>query len=102
MTIEDELVHAGAGGAAIEALQESRSWEARSADELRAIASRGLHGGDLYFAAMAELERRARDSEAAACARQAEAADGRNRQILLLAVLVTAVTAAFVLGYLVL
>ena len=76
MTIQDELTHAGCG-------------------ELRAIAARGDHGGDLYLAAVAELERRAHDSEAALESERAAAAARRERQILWIAALI-AVGAALV------
>jgi hypothetical protein len=85
MSIEDELVHAAAGGPAIEALEPSNPLQERSADELRAIASRGIHAGDLYFAAAAELERRARESLAEEAARKAEAAARRQHLILMAA-----------------
>ena len=78
MTVEDELAHAGG-------------------DELRAIAARGVHGGDLYLAAVAELERRAHHSEAALEARKGEAATHRQHQILWWAVFVLVAATAFVL-----
>ena len=77
MTVEEELAHAGS-------------------DELRAIAARGVHGGDLYLAAVAELERRAHDSEAAMQAQKVEAAAHRQHKILWLAVLVLVAATAFV------
>jgi hypothetical protein len=97
MTVQDELVHAGVGAPVIEALEDSNSCQARSADELRAITGRGLHAGDLYFAAAAELERRARASDAAAQAEQAETATRRQHIIILVAALITAATAILVL-----
>lgn len=97
MMVQDELVHAGAGAPAIDAPEDPNSCHGRSADELRAITGRGFHAGDLYFAAAAELERRARDSDAATHAQQAQAAARRQQTILLVAVLVTAATAMLVL-----
>jgi len=94
--VQDELAHAGAGGPAIDGLD---SWQTRSSEELSAIASRGIHGGDLYFAAVAELERRARISEKAASAQQAEAAAKRRQTIILLLVLFAAVDAAIMLRF---
>ena len=63
MTVQEELVHAGAANAASDSPDTLIRWQDQSCEELRAIASRGVHGGDLYFAAMAELERRAHDCE---------------------------------------
>ena len=63
-------------------------------DELRAIVGRGVHGGDLYFEAAAELDRRARDLEAAESASKAKSASFRRRQIFLLAILASACCAA--------
>ena len=65
MTVRDELAHAGAPAVG-DALDPSAMCRASSLDELHTIADRGAHGGDLYFAAAAELERRARESDAAA------------------------------------
>jgi len=78
MTVEHELAHAGG-------------------DELRAIAARGVHGGELYLAAVTELERRAHESEAALEAQKVAAATHRQHQILGLAVLVLVAATAFVL-----
>ena len=80
MTIQDELVHAGC-------------------DELRAIAARGVHGGDLYLAAVAELERRAHDSEAALERERAAAAAWRERKILWIAALVAVIAAVVTLVF---
>ena len=78
MTVEDDLVRAGC-------------------DELRAIAARGVHGGDLYLTAVAELERRAHDSEAALESERAAAAARRERQILWMAALIAVGTALVIL-----
>lgn len=95
MMVQDELAHAGAP--AIEALDTEGSWRSRSSEELRAIAGRGIHGGDLYFAAVAELERRARISEEHADAERAQAASKRREIIIWLAILFAAVDAAVIL-----
>ena len=94
MMVPDELAPAGAGAPATETLGASSSWRRCSAEELSAIASRGVHGGDLYFAAVAELERRARISEEVASAERAEAAARRRQTIIWLVVLFAAVDAA--------
>ena len=94
MMVQEDLVHAGAGTPTVEAIGEPAiALKDRPCDELRAIASRGIHGGDLYFEAAAELERRARDLEAAESAERAKAVALRRQQILLLAILASAVCA---------
>jgi len=98
MMVQDELVHAGAP--AIEALDANTSWQNCSSEELSAIACRGVHGGDLYFAAVAELERRARISEETASVQRAESAARRRETIILLLVLFAAVDAAVILRFL--
>jgi hypothetical protein len=74
----------------------------QSCDELKAIASRGAHGGDLYFAAVKELERRAHDSEVALEAQQTTVVE-RGREITLtVAILFAAIVVggiARLLGY---
>src|SRR6476620_4477766 len=100
MMVQDELVHAGAGAPANEALGSTSAWQSYTSEELSAIASRGVHGGDLYFAAVAELERRARISEKAASAERAQAAAKRREMIILLLVLFAAVDAAVILRFL--
>ena len=95
MMVPDELAHAGAGAQAIDA--PGTALQARSSDELRAITSRGVLGGDLYFAAAAELERRAKVSEENASAERAEAAARRRQTIIWLIVLFAAVDAAVLL-----
>ena len=89
MMVQEELAHAGAGA----------PLQTCSSDELSAIASRGVHGGDLYFAAVAELERRARVSEEDASAQRAEAVARRRETIILLLVLFAAVDAAILLRF---
>jgi len=102
MTVQEELVHAAAASAASEPLDTLIRWQDQSCDELRAIASRGVHGGDLYFGAMAELERRAHDCEVE-IEHQHEAIVARHRhKVWWLAVLVAALAVAMVarlLGY---
>jgi hypothetical protein len=99
MTVQDELAHAGAGAPVSNAPDTNSSWQTCSSEELSAIASRGVHGGDLYFAAVAELERRARISEATASAGRAEVAARRRQTIILLLVLFAAVDAALILRF---
>ena len=101
MTVQDELVHAGAASPASDSPEALVRWHERSCDELRAIASRGVHGGELYFAAVAELERRAHDTEVAIEHEQVEAAALRQHQIWWLAILIAAISAAVVARFLI-
>jgi len=101
MIVQEKLADASAAGPASE-VPETISWESQSCDELRAIASRGVHGGELYFAAVKELEHRAHDSETALEDQQNEIVAWRRWQIWWLAVLIAAMsiaTIARVLGY---
>jgi len=90
MIVQDELAHAGAAAPTSETPEALISWESQSCDELKAIASRGAHGGELYFAAIKELERRAHDTETAIEAQHEEVAAWRRGQIWWLAVLIGA------------
>jgi len=102
MTVQEELVHAGAASAASGPSDTLIHWQDQSCDELRAIASRGVHGGDLYFAAMAELERRAHDCEVEIEHQHEEVVARHQHKVWWLAVLVAALVAAAVarlLGY---
>ena len=46
-------------------VEDTISWQERSQEELRAIVRRGVQGGDMFFAASHEMERRAREADAA-------------------------------------
>ncbi|HKC01993.1 MAG TPA: hypothetical protein VKC17_01660 [Sphingomicrobium sp.] len=94
--IEEKLVDASAAVPASEAPETLISWESQSCDALRAIASRGAHGGELYFAAVKELERRAHDTETAIEDQQNEIAAWRRGQIWWLAVLIAAISTAII------
>jgi hypothetical protein len=97
MMVQDELAHAAAGAPGI--ADTATSWHSRSSEELRAIAGRGIHGGDLYFAAVAELERRAKVLEETADAERAESAASRRQIIIWLAALFAAVDAVVILRF---
>ena len=62
MVVQDELAHAGPAAPAIEEPFSAAWWQNRSSDELRAIVHRGVQGGETFFAAATELERRAREA----------------------------------------
>ena len=64
MTVQEGLTQT-AGAPAAETPGSPDWWQGRSSDELRAIVHRGVHGGELFFGAAAEMERRAREIEAA-------------------------------------
>jgi hypothetical protein len=85
MTVQDELVHAAAAAVPADALDPSALCRGCSLDELHTIANRGAHGGDLYFAAAAELERRAKESDAAAHAEQERVEETRQHLVWLVA-----------------
>jgi hypothetical protein len=96
MIVEGTLAEASAE------MPERISWDGRSCEELRTIASRGAHGGELYFAAVKELERRAHDSETELEDRQHKIVARRQGQTWLWAVLIAATSIAAiarVLGY---
>ena len=102
MIVQEKLADAGAAVPASEAPDTLISWESQSCDELRAIASRGAHGGEFYFAAVKELERRAHDSEVALEAQQTTAVARGREMILTVAILFAAIVAAGIarlLGY---
>ena len=64
--------------------------KSRSCDELREIASHGVAGGDLFFAASSEIERRAKAADDANHAREAETQSRRREIIWSLAALIGA------------
>ena len=102
MIVQEKFADASAAAAASEAPETLISWESQSCDELRAIASRGAHGGELYFAAVKELERRAHDTEIALEDQQNEIVAWRRGQTWWVAVLIGAISVgviARVLGY---
>ena len=83
MTVHGELAPSGAGAAFVPSSQDW--WQSRSCDELQAIADRGARAGDLFFAATAEMERRAQSAEAKRRSEEAKAAATvRSRQIAVL------------------
>ena len=86
MTVQDELAHAGAP-AATDALDPSAMCRASSLDDLHTITDRGVHGGDLYFAAAAELERRPKECDATAHAEVERAEKTRQQVVWLMAAL---------------
>ena len=90
MIVQDTLAHAGAVAPTSETPEALISWESQSCDDLRAIASRGPHCGELYFAAVKELERRAHDTETAIEVQHEQVAAWRRGQIWSLAVLIAA------------
>jgi hypothetical protein len=76
--------------------------KSRSPDELREIASHGIAGGEMFLAASSEIERRARDADAAIHAREEAAVTQRLRMIWLLAalfVVIDALIIAWLLGF---
>jgi len=102
MIVQETLASAAPTAPPADAPETLISWQNHSCEDLRAIASRGAHGGELYFAAIKELERRAHDTETAIEVQQQVAAAGRTGQIWWLAVLIGAISTgviAWVFGF---
>lgn len=97
MTVREELVHAGARTPKTDPSPALASWAGTSNEELRAIMSRGPLAGDLFFAASAEIERRARESDAAIHAEEERTEIRRQRLLWMMAGLFAAATAVLVL-----
>jgi hypothetical protein len=94
MAMQDELALAGTQLPADEPGSPAW-WRTRSSDELNAIFHRGIQAGDLFIAAATEMERRAREAEAARDAEQAVTVKvARRRPVMLLGALVFASLAA--------
>lgn len=93
MAIRDEVAQAATP--APDRPDPSSWWQSRSPDELQAIVQRGAKAGDLFFAAIMETERRAKDVEATRSSREEAAARAaeRGRRKLMLGVLVIALAA---------
>jgi hypothetical protein len=77
-------------------------WRSRSSDELNAIFHRGIQGGDMFIAAAREMERRARDAEAARDAAEVRTVKVARRQPvkLLGAILIASLVAGAILLFL--
>ena len=65
MVVPDELAHAEPAPPAVREPFSPAWWQDQPSDELRAILHRGVQGGEAFFAAAAELERRAKEANAA-------------------------------------
>jgi hypothetical protein len=101
MTMQDKLAHAAAGAPQVDRPFSPEWWQSRSSDELQAIVHRGIKGGDAFFAAAAEMERRAKEANAATDVQQV-AAIKTSRRLgwelkLLFALLALAALAALIL-----
>ena len=68
-------------------------WRSRSCDDLREIVSHGIAGGDMFFAASSEIERRAREADAANHALEVETESRRRQVVWSLAALIGALAA---------
>jgi hypothetical protein len=104
MTAQDDLAYPAAGAPAMTSLESPNWWESRSSGELQAIVHRGVQGGEMFFAAVGEMERRARDAESARSVekrRAFEAAELKRRKIslTLLAVALTALAVMRILDF---
>ncbi len=65
MTVQEGLVDPGADVPVLETPNSPGWWQSRSTDELQAIIQRGIQGGETFLAAATEMERRAREQDAA-------------------------------------
>ena len=99
MAMQDELAHPATNAPAIEPTGSQAWWQSRSSDELQAIIHRGVQGGEIFFPAATEMERRVRDAEAARSAQESREIKVARRKpwLLLLAVLLATLAAAAVL-----
>jgi hypothetical protein len=104
MPAQDDLANPAAGASAMTGSESPSWWESRSSGELQAIVHRGVQGGDMFFAAVGEMERRARNADSARSAQEkqaSEAAELRRRKIslTLLAVALTALAVMRILDF---
>jgi hypothetical protein len=102
MIVQESVADAGVAAPPGDAVEATNPWQSRPGEELRAIIGRGAHGGEAYFSAIKELERRAHDSEIALEEQQTTAV-ARGREIsLTVAILFAAIVfaaIALMLGY---
>lgn len=80
MKVQEQLAYPGAGFPRTEPTGSPAWWASRSLAELENYMDRGIAGGDMFFAASAEMERRERSAEAEIRAREAQAARTFRRQ----------------------
>lgn len=94
MTVQEPLAYSGPKPSAD--VPTPVWWQSRSSEELQRLIQRGLQGGDMFFSAVAEMERRAKQAEAERSAQQeqAEKALQRRRKTILLAILMAMLLAA--------
>ena len=96
MIVQEDIAHVGTAPT-----EEPGPWQSRSCEELRAIAGRGVHGGEAYFAAIQELERRAHNTEVAIEHQLVETASLRRYRLWWSAVLIAAIAVVAVARFLI-
>jgi len=90
------VTHPAAGAPADATPDDPRTWDSLSCEELKEIVGRGVQGGDLFYGASRELQRRATLATNAAEEAEATAVHGKQRltQIVLLVIAVLVMLAA--------
>ena len=78
MTGTGTLTHPGENAADSEVGTSDVSWESLSSEELKSVVSRGVQGGEWFYAASRELQRRA--ALATTTAEEAETSVTRRKQ----------------------
>jgi len=99
MTVREGLADTGAEGPVLETPSSADWWHSRSTDELQAIIQRGIQGGETFLAAATEMERRARETNAALRAEEVHDVQDHRRlkKMALIALLVLPVAVAAVM-----
>jgi hypothetical protein len=99
MTVQEGLVDTGAGATVAETPDSPAWWQRRSTDELQAIIHRGIQGGEIFLAAATEMERRAREADAALRADEVHEVEDHQRlkKMALIALLVLPLAVAAVM-----
>ena len=80
MMVQEQLAYPGPGLPGVEAPGSPGWWQSRSLAELDEFIDRGIAGGEMFYAACAEVERREKALEADRRARAVEAARKFRRQ----------------------
>lgn len=80
MAATEQFAYPGADPVMAEAAGSPTWWQSRSLAELDEFIDRGIAGGEMFYAACAEVERREKAIEAERRARAAEAARKFRRQ----------------------
>jgi CHASE3 domain sensor protein len=80
MTAQEQFAYPGAGTEIAEPTGSAGWWQSRSLEQLEEYVDRGIAGGEMFYGACAEIERREKNAEAELRARAADAARRFRRQ----------------------